>query len=95
MSAAIVVVLAAIVTGIAYLHGLRSTQAAKRSNTGWYGLAVLALLFAGLLASGQAGNEAAAYGFGIAIALALPLMLLVGVVSAIGRAVQKRRGQTQ
>ena len=78
MSAAIVVVLAAIVTGIAYLHGLRSTQAAKRSNTGWYGLAVLALLFAGLLASGQAGNEAAAYGYGTAIALALSLQAAVG-----------------
>lgn len=95
MSAALVLVLAAIVTGIAYLRGLRSSAKAKRSNTGWYGLAVLALLLAGLWLSGQAGNEAAAYGFGIAIALALPLMLLVGVASAIGRAVQKRRGQTQ
>lgn len=95
MSAAIVLVLAAIVSGIAYLRGLRSTPKAKRSNTGRYGLAVLALLLAGLWLSGQAGNEAAAYGFGIAIALALPIMLLVGVASAIGRAVQKRRGQTQ
>ena len=95
MSVALFLVLAAIVTRIAYLRGLRSTTKAKRSNAGWYGLAVLALLFAGLWVSGQAGNEAAAYGFGIAIALALPLMLLVGVVSAIGRAVQKRRGQTQ
>lgn len=71
MSAAIVLVLAAIVSGIAYLRGLRSTPKAKRSNTGRYGLAVLALLLAGLWLSGQAGNEAAAYGFGIAIALAL------------------------
>ena len=95
MSAVIILVLAAIVTGIAYQRGLRSSPKSKRSNTGWYGLAVLALLLAGLWLSGQAGNEAAAYGFGIAIALALPLMLLVGVASAIGRAVQKRRGQTQ
>lgn len=95
MSAAIILVLAAIVAGIAYLRGLRSSPKAKRSNTGWYGLGVLALLFAGLWASGQAGNEAAAYGFGIVIALALPLMLLVGVAFAIGRTVQKRRSQTQ
>lgn len=95
MSAAIVVVLVVIIAGIAYGRGLQSRPGAKRSNAGWYGLGVLALLGAGLWASGQAGNETAAYGFGIAILLALPIMLLVGVASAIGRAIRKRKGQAQ
>lgn len=95
MFIAIVVALAAIIASIAYGRGLRSNPEAKRSNAGWYGPGVLALLFAGLWASGQAGNEPAAYGFGAAIFLTLLVMLLVGVASAIGRAIRKRKGQTQ
>ena len=95
MYAAIVIALAAIIAGIAYVRGLRSRPEAKRSNAGWYGLGVLVLLIAGLWASGQAGNETAAYGFGFALSLALPIMLLVGVASALGRAMRKRKGQTQ
>ena len=94
MAVAIVVVLAAVIAGIAYAHGFRSNAETKRSNAGWYGLGVLALLFAGLWVSGQAGNEPAAYGFGLAMMLALPIMLLVGIASAIGRAMRKRKGQT-
>lgn len=71
MSAAIAIILAAIIAGIAYVHGLRSNPDTGRTNTGGYGLGILVLLFAGLWASDQAGNEPAAYGFGIAISLAL------------------------
>jgi hypothetical protein len=95
MSVAISLVLAAIIVGVAYTRGLRANPEAERSNAGWYGLGLLALLFAGLWASGQAGNEPAAYGFGIAIFFALAVMLLVGVASAFGRAMRKRKGQTR
>jgi hypothetical protein len=95
MSTALVIILAAIIAGIAFTRSYGSTVEAKRSNAGWYGLGILALLFAGLLISGQAGNEPAAYGFGIALSLALPIMLLAGLASAIGRAVRKRKGPTQ
>jgi len=95
MSAAIAIILAAIIAGIAYVRGLRSIPDARRTNTGWHGLGILVLLFAGLWVSGQAGNEPAAYGFGIAISLALPIMLLLGVASAIGRAMGKRNGPGQ
>lgn len=95
MSIAIALVFAAIIAGIAYTRGLRANPEAGRYNAGWYGLGLLALLFAGLWASGQAGNEPAAYGFGIAISLALLVMLLAGVASAIGRAMRKRKGQTE
>lgn len=88
-------ILAVIIAGIAYVHGLRSDPAAKRSNAGWYGLGVLALLFAGLWASGKAGNESAAYGFGIAIYLAVPVMLLIGFASAIGKMIRKRKNRKQ
>lgn len=95
MSAAITIILAAIIAGIAYVHGLRSNPDTGRTNTGGYGLGILVLLFAGLWASDQAGNEPAAYGFGIAISLALPIMLLLGVASTIGRAMGKRKGPGQ
>lgn len=88
-------ILAIIIAGIAYVRGLRSDPAAKRSNAGWYGLGVLALLFAGLWASGNAGNESVAYGFGIAIYLAVPVMLLIGVASSIGKAIRKRKSRKQ
>lgn len=95
MSVATAIILAAIIAGIAYVRGLRSNPDARRTNTGWYGLGILVLLFAGLWVSGQASNEPAAYGFGIAISLALPIMLLLGVASAIGRAMGKRKGPSQ
>jgi NADH:ubiquinone oxidoreductase subunit 6 (subunit J) len=94
MTALIVLVLAAIATAVAYQRGLRSSPQAKHSYAGWVGLGVLALLFVGLWAAVQAGNEAAAYGFGASIALVILVLLLVSVASAIGRAVQKRRGPT-
>jgi len=99
MAATLVLMLALIIASIAYARGYRSAHEAKSSKAGWYGLGMLGLLFAGLWASGGAGNEPAAYGFGIALVLALPIMLLVGVASAVGRALGKRRrkdkGQTQ
>lgn len=91
MSASVFAILAVLIASIAYGRSYRSTHETKRSNAGWYGLGLLALLFIGLWASGQAGNEPAAYGFGIAIALALPIMLLVGIASAIGKAMRKRK----
>lgn len=94
MSVALVIILSVIIASIAYARGYRSTHEAKTSNAGWYGLGLLVVLFAGLWASGGAGNESAAYGFGIALALSLPIMLLVGFASAIGRAMRKRKGQT-
>ncbi|MBC3878624.1 hypothetical protein H8K38_12465 [Undibacterium sp. FT79W] len=95
MTIAFAAILAIIIAGIAYVRGLRSHPDAKRSNAGWYGLGVLALLFAGLWASGNAGNESEAYGFGIAIFLAVPVMLLIGVASAIGKAIRKRKDRKQ
>lgn len=91
MSLALVLVLVALTSSVAYWRGYRSAHAAKHSKASWYGLGILVLLFAGLWTSGQAGNEPAAYGFGIAIALALLIMLLVGIASAIGRAMRKRK----
>jgi hypothetical protein len=92
MSVVIAIVLAAIIAGIGYTCGLRANPEAGRSNAGWYGLGMLALLFAGLWVSGQASNESAAYGFGIAIFLIFLVMLLVGVTSVIGRVMRKRKG---
>lgn len=80
-----------VVASIAFMRGYSSPHDAKRSNAGWYGLGLLALLFVGLWGSVQAGNEPAAYGFGIAITLALPGMLLVGISAAVGRAMRKRK----
>lgn len=94
MATAIILVLTTILAGIAYTCGLRSSRDASHSNAGWYGLGLLALLFAGLWASGKTGNEPATYGLGIAISLALPIMLLIGVASAIRRAIQKRKEKT-
>lgn len=91
MSLAIFVIFSSIIASIAYALGLRSNPEAKRPSAGWYGLGVLALLFAGLWASGQAGNEPAAYGFCIAISLAHPIVLLVGLASSIGRVMRTQR----
>lgn len=90
MSSETAIILALVIAGIAYARGYRSTRQAGTSHAGWYGLGLLALLFAGLWASGRAGNEPIAYGFGIALSVALPIMLLVGVASAVGRAMRKR-----
>lgn len=91
MSVALIVIVATFVAGIAFARGYRSPRDAGRSGAGWYGLGVLALLFAGLWAAGRAGNEPVAYGFGIAIAVTLPVMLLAGIAAAIGRTMRRRR----
>jgi hypothetical protein len=93
MSAAIVFTLAVIFAGISYVRGYRSIHESKISKAGWSGLDLMTLLFVGLWYSGKAGNEPAAYGFGITLALSLAIMLLVGVASAIGRAMHKCNGQ--
>lgn len=95
MSAAIAIIFAIIVASIAYARGVRSSSETKRSNAGFYVLGALTLLFVGLWVSGQAGNEPAAYGFGIAIGLSLLIIFIVGVASAIGRAIRRRKGQSQ
>lgn len=93
MSVALVATLTIITVSVAYAHGYRSAIEAKGSNAGWYGLVVLVLLLTGLFTSGHAGNGPAAYGFAITLSLTLPTILLIGIASAIGRAMGK--GKTQ
>jgi len=87
-----ILVLASVIAVAGYVHGLRSSAGKRRSKAGFYGLGLLAFLLAGLLISGQAGNDPAAFGFGIAVSLALPGMLLFGIFSAIGQAIRNRSG---
>ena len=86
----LIVIVAALVAGIAFARGYRSPGDAGRSRAGWYGLVGLALLFGGLWAAGRSGDEAVAYGVGIAIAVTLAVMLVMGVATAIGRAMGRR-----
>lgn len=85
---AIIVVL---ICWIAFKRNYSAPAGDERFNFIWYGLGLLALLFAGLLISGQLGNETAAYGFGIAFILVTPLIIIVGIAGAIGRALRKRK----
>lgn len=91
MITALIAFLLALTVGVSFLRGYRAQGAGETSRGGWYGLGLLALLFAGLWGSGRSGNEPAAYGFGIAIALAVPAMAVVGIAGALGRFMRKRK----
>lgn len=91
MSLAIVLALAIVIAGIAYTRSYRSARESSSSHAGWYVLGLLASLSIGLWWSGAAGDESSAYGFGLALALALVVMLIVGLASAIGRVMRKRK----
>lgn len=91
MSWALFVITSAIIAIVAFVFGYRGAGAAGRPQGGWYGLGILALLFAGLWVAGNSGNEPLAYGFGTALMLVLPVLLAIGIAAAIGSAIRRRR----
>lgn len=80
----------AIVAAIGVSYGLlRERHASRTGRGGWIGLGVLAVLFFGLVVSGQMGHQSLAWFFGLALMAAISIMLFLAIGSAIARALRR------
>jgi hypothetical protein len=86
-------VLAIVVAGLVYsLYRGRRPSPSGRSG-GWFGLTVLAVLFAGLFISARLGSELLTWLFGLSLMAIVPIMFFLAVGSAIGQRLGRHKGE--
>ena len=85
-------VIAIVAVGVAYgVH--RRRRPSSKSNGGWRGLGILAVLFAGLLIAAHLGNESLTWFFGLSLMAVVPIMFFLAIGSAIGRRLGRHKSE--
>lgn len=82
-----------LVVGIAYGLLKKKRPNEKKSNSGWVGLLILGVPFAGLVVAGAMGNENLTWLFGLALMVALPLLLFFAIGSAVGGVFNREKNE--
>ena len=90
-----ITILVLVAVGVLYGRHKKVQAPLKKSNSGWKGLGVLAVLIAGLVIASSVGSETLTWMFGLSLMIAIPLMLVFAIGSAIGAHFRKDGNEEQ